>query len=108
VKHGLRGGDDQDEIGLDERTVDAKRDVAYGAELHEGGFLDIVNQHPTGEIEGEAGCDEPFELAPPRSPSEPSSNENRHALVCNARTAELGVSSRDRGLTRILLRTRDG
>ena len=94
VQHGLGGGDGDDEIGLDERRVDAQRHVAGLAELDEVVGLGVVHDHAALEATAELGRDEQADLARRRAPQQAAGDEDRH--LCDAEAVELVDDRGDR------------
>ena len=74
VEHGLGRGHDDDDVGLDERRVDAQRHAARPPELDEVGVLDVVDLDPAVEAARELGRDEraPARAGPSRRARPPA------------------------------------
>ena len=103
MQHGLGGGDHHDDIGANERGVDAKRDRAGGAELDEILALGVVHLDVTVEAPRELRRNQCLELFVPRAACEPARDEQRLVAGRNAQPFELGHGRGDRSLTRVAL-----
>ena len=106
VKHRLRRRDDDDEIGVDERRVDAQRHRTGGPELDEVVALDVVHLHVTMEAAGELRRDERLELLVSGPSREPARDEQRLVPSRDAQPLELRHRGGDRRLTRIAFGSR--
>ena len=105
VQHRLRGGHRDDEIGLDERRVDAERTLPACAELDEVVGLGVVDDHAAPEAPAELGRHEQADLARRRPPQQAARDEDRH--LRDAEPLELVDDGRDRVVPRPVLRRRD-
>jgi hypothetical protein len=101
VEHGLGGGDRRDEIGVDERGVDAKRDPSPSLELDEVRAFCVVHLHAPVEAAGEGGRDERLQLVVSGSARESPGHEQRLALERDSGVGELLHRGRDRAPTRV-------
>ena len=104
-EHGLGRGRRDDEVGLDERPVDAERDVAGDAEVGHVLGLRVVHQHAALEAPPELGRDEQPDLARGRAPEEAAGDEDRHPL--DAEALELVADRGDHLVSRADLGRRD-
>ena len=105
VQHRLGRGRGHDEVGLDERLVDAERDVAGDAEVRHVLRLRVVHEHAALEPPPELGRDEQPDLARGRAPEEAAGDEDRHTL--DAEAIELVADRRDHLVPRADLCRRD-
>ena len=106
VQDGLRRGDHHDDVGANERGVDAKRNRAGAADLDEVLALGVVHLDVAVEAPRELRRDQCLELLVARAAREPARDEQRLVSGRNAQPLELGDGRGDRSLARVALRAR--
>ena len=97
--------DGHDEVGLHQRPVDAKHDVAGNTDVDEILRLGVVHEHATLEPPTEVGWHEQPDLAWARAAEEPARDEDRHPL--HAEALELVADRRDQLVPRPEMRGGD-
>lgn len=107
MEHRLRGGEDDDGVGLDEGRADAKGNLALESQRDEIRPLRIVNFHTSREAPRQLRQDEMLEVLVPGAPSETSRDEDGLPLQCDPGTLELRNDSGERLLPRIPQGARD-
>src|SRR5581483_9443772 len=107
VHHRLRSADDDDEIGLDEGTVDTQRRPRAAVERDELLVLDVVHDDVAVEPAREVGRHERLELALRRPPCKPGSDEQRLVARRDAEPLELVDDGGDGELARVERSARD-
>ena len=109
VQHRLRGADGDDEIGLEERAVDAQWNRADLSELDRLRVLRVVDADRAREPAREARRHDPqvLERAAVGAAHQPGRDEKGLALGRNPGSLELRGGCLERFLARILLRSRE-
>ncbi len=102
MQHGLGGGDADDEVGLEERPVDAERCAPGVADVHEVRRLRVVNRDHAVEAAGGDRWEERLLLPVPGAAVEASRDQDRLPLRGHAKPLELGERGRERLAARVI------
>src|SRR5205807_7603313 len=89
VQDGLGGGDDDDDVGLDECRMDAKRNAGVVVELDEVVAFDVVDLYVTVEPTGKLVRHQVSDELVSGSPRETARNEEGLIAACAAEPLEL-------------------
>jgi hypothetical protein len=108
VEHRLRGGEDDDGVGLDESRADAEGNLALESQRDEIRPLRIVDFHTSREAPRQLRQDEMLEVLVSGTPSETARDEDGLPLQRNAGALELRDDGRERLLPRVSQSARDG
>ncbi len=106
VQHGLGGGHDDDQVGLQDRRVHTGARAVGEVEGREVGVRGVVHEHATSIVACLRRRQEPLEVSARKLPREPASHEDRLPLVVCPAPGQLLENGGECHLPRIDLRPR--